>query len=344
MTSPTKLALIGAGGIAGVHISGILTHPHFVTCTAVAEPDETRRNNRITELGGKARGFGSWKTMLDEMGSEIDAVVICLPHHLHSPAILDACAAQKHVLCEKPMCTSLDDAQKIVEAVKNSGIIYMSAHNQLFLPAFQKARKLVRSGRVGDVLWIRSQDCFIARNWKSKDEGNWRADAKTQGGGELIDTGYHPTYRLLELANSKPVAIRGTMGRYNLAIDGEDTASVQVRFENGVMGEILTSWAMRRPHGTHEIHVVGTEGELFGTGGELYFLPHDCSAPAKVDVPHSDKNAGLFSFQQQIAEFGRCVRESSRPPHGPEEGLATLEIILRAAESAEGWQSTTKRS
>lgn len=338
MTPPTKVALIGAGGISGVHIQGINAYPSLVTCTAVAEPDQTRRDQRINELGGKPRGFSSWKAMLQEMGSEIEAVVICLPHHLHAEAILDACASKKHVLCEKPMCTSLDDARKIVEGVKNAGIMYMSAHNQLFNPSFKRACELIREGKIGDVIWIRSQDCFVAKGWKTKESGNWRADAKTQGGGELIDTGYHPTYRLLELAGSKPVAIRGTMGRYHLSIDGEDTASVQVRFQNGVIGEILSSWAMPRPHGTHEIHVMGTKGELFGSGKELFYVPDGCSTAAKVNIPGADNSPS--NFQLQMQEFARCIRENVKPPHGPEEGLAVLEIILGAAESAKGWEET----
>jgi len=180
------------------------------------------------------------------------------------------------------------------------------------------------------------------KKWKTKAEGNWRADAKTQGGGELIDTGYHPTYRLLEIAGAKPAAIRGVMGRYHLDLDAEDTASVQVRFDNGVIGEILTSWAFRQPYGSHEIHVIGEQGQLFGSGANLYYLPNDCQEPAKIQMPASSGNTFINAFQAQLAEFARCIQSGDRPPHTEEEGLAVLEIILGAAESAEGWQSTVK--
>src|SRR5262249_1725208 len=152
---------------------------------------------------GVSKHFSDWKGMLREMGDGIDAVDICLPHHLHAPAILDAAAAGKHVLCEKPMCTNLADADRIAGAVKSAGITYMSAHNQLFMPVVQEAKRLIDEGAIGRVRLVRSQDCFLAGGGKSNPfAGSWRAKLETQGGGELIDTGYHPTYRLLHLAGS----------------------------------------------------------------------------------------------------------------------------------------------
>jgi len=337
-SSPLRIALIGAGGIAGAHTKAIQSLPDDVDCVAVCDPNTVNRDKKIADLGGTPRPFDSWTDLLNTSPESVDAFIICLPHHLHAPAIRDAAAAGKHVLCEKPMCTNLEEARAITEAVKASGITYMSAHCQLFLPSFQKACELVREGRIGRVRWIRSQDCFRMKKWKTKSEGNWRADAATQGGGELIDTGYHPTYRLLEIAGSKPAAIRGTMGRFHLDLDAEDTASVQVRFENGVIGEILTSWAFANPYGSHEIHVIGDEGQLFGSGADLYYLPLDCEQPAKIKTVSSG-NAWLGSFTGQLEAFARCARTGERPPHTEEEGLAVLEIILGAARDAEGWQN-----
>src|SRR5688572_17507626 len=197
------------------------------------------------------RAFDDWRVMLREIRDQIDAVDICLPHHLHAPAILDAAAAGKHILCEKPMCMSLAEADQIGAAVRSSGVTYMSAHNQLFMPVVQEAKRMIDAGEIGKVLWLRSQDCFRAGGeGASPFKGSWRANLKTQGGGELIDTGYHPSYRLLYLAGSPAVSIHGQMGRYVQQIEGEDTASVQVRFASGALGEILTSWAFPLPHGT----------------------------------------------------------------------------------------------
>ena len=332
MSKKVKLALIGAGGISGAHAGGILKHQDKIECMALCDVSEQNLEARANQLGGSPARFQDWKKMLAEMGSKIDAVDICLPHHLHAPAIFDAAAAGKHILCEKPMCINLEEADRIVEAVKKAGGIYMSAHNQLFTPAVQEIKRMIDEGAIGKVRWIRSQDCFVAPHHIFKDQ--WRASLKTQGGGELIDTGYHPTYRLLYLAGAEIAAIRGTMGRFEQPIEGEDTASVQVRFTNGVIGEVFTSWALNRPYGTHDLHVVGDLGEIFGTGNVLYHLPRGFKTPSEKILKEAE------TFHDQMGHFADCILKGARVPHGPEEGREVLKIILKAAESAEGWQKT----
>jgi len=337
MQKKIKLALIGAGGISHAHAAGILAHADLIECVALCDISEANLEARARQLGGEPRRFHDWKKMFDVFGAEIDAVDICLPHHLHAPAILDAAAAGKHILCEKPMCTSLEEADRIVEAVKKAGVIYMSAHNQLFTPAVREIKRLMDDGAVGRVRWIRSQDCFIVSN-PDRMQTSWRANLKTQGGGELMDTGYHPTYRLLYLAGADIAEVRGTMGRFHLSIEGEDTASVQVRFKNGIIGEIFSSWAVNRPYGTHDLHVIGELGEIFGSGNLLYHLPHGFKTPSEKTLPHAE------TFHDQMKCFAHCILNGERPPHGPEEGRQVLRLILDAARSAEGWQQTAVSS
>jgi predicted dehydrogenase len=335
MSDKVKLAIIGAGGISHMHANGLLKHQDKIECVALCDVSEKNLDDRSKQLGNNPKRFSDWKKMLAEMGKGIDAVDICLPHHLHAPAIFDAAAAGKHILCEKPMCINLEEADRIVAAVKKAGIIYMSAHNQLFTPALKEMKRMIDAGELGKVYWVRSQDCFILDSKVLK--GQWRSQVKTQGGGELIDTGYHPTYRLLYLAGGDIAAIRGTMSRFSQEIEGEDTASVQVRFNNGVIGEIFTSWSLNRPYGTHEVHVVGEKGEVFGTGSVVYNLPRGADKPTEKNLPE------VQTFDDQMACFADCIRNGTKPPHGPEEGRAVLQIILKASESAEGWQETANK-
>ena len=333
-----RVALVGSGGISGAHGKGFIKHADRIRCVAlcdVSEENLKKRSEQLKDVGGGGRQFADWKVMLKEMANEVDAVDICLPHHLHAPAILDAAAAGKHILCEKPMCMNLAEANAIAEAVKKAGVTYMSAHNQLFMPVVQEAKRMIDAGEIGRVLWLRSQDCFRAGGEGGDPfKGSWRANLKTQGGGELIDTGYHPSYRLLYLAGAPAVEIKGTMGRFAQKIEGEDTASVQVRFENGVIGEILTSWAFPLPHGTHHIHIMGDKGEIFGSDNTLYHLPRGAKEPTRRDFEPAD------TFVEEIAHFADCLRGGQRPIHSVEEGRAVLELILTASQTAEGWQQT----
>ncbi|HEX8523090.1 MAG TPA: Gfo/Idh/MocA family oxidoreductase [Tepidisphaeraceae bacterium] len=331
-----RVGIIGSGGISAAHAKGFIKYADKIKCVALCDVSKENLQKRSEQLGGSPRQFADWKAMLKEIGSEIDAVDICLPHHLHGPAIIDAAAAGKHILCEKPMCMTLAEADQIAAAVSNAGVTYMSAHNQLFMPVVQQAKKMVDAGEIGRVLWLRSQDCFRAGGEGGNPfQGSWRANLKTQGGGELIDTGYHPSYRLLYLAGSPAVKIQGTMGRFVQAIEGEDTASVQVRFENGAIGEILTSWAFPLPHGTHHIHIMGEKGEIFGSSDTLYHLPRGAKEPTCRDFDPVD------TFEAEIGHFADCLRQGKRPIHSVEEGRAVLELILKASESARGWEASS---
>jgi len=303
---PIRVAILGCSGISGAHVKGYLKYIDKLRVVALCDIDAGSIKRRSESLGGVARQFTDWKVMLKEFGGEIDAVDICLPHFLHAPAILDSVAAGKHIFCEKPMCISLAEADAIAAAVKSAGVTYMSAHNQLFMPVVQEAKAMIEAGVLGKILHIRSQDCFRAGRTDRSSWG-WRADIKTQGGGELIDTGYHPSYRLLHLAGSPVVAVRGTFGRFAQQIDGEDTASVQVRFANGIIGEIFTSWATALPWGTHQIHILGEKGQLFGSDNTLYHL-----APALHRTGQANF-CGSGYVRSGVGPFRRCAAKGNAP-------------------------------
>lgn len=335
--SKVRLGLIGAGNVAALHIAGILQHQELLECVALCDVSEDNLAAARAKFGGAPRCYTSWQAMFDALGDELDAVDITLPHHLHAPAIVAAAAAGKHILCEKPMCMTLAEADTIIAAVRRAGVIYMSAHNQLFTPAVQEAKRLLDAGLIGQVRYLRTQDCFIAR--PDGIRGTWRASRASQGGGVLIDSGYHPSYLLLYLAGTAVAEVHAVMSRFHVALEGEDTACVQVRFENGVLGEIVSSWAMRRPYGTHQLHIVGEKGELFGSGTELYYLPSGFSEPAKLTLP-APNNLYAATFAAELAHFAECVLNGSRPLHALEEGRAVLELILKATESADGWEAS----
>jgi predicted dehydrogenase len=329
---PVRVALIGAGGISEAHGRGYLRHADKIKCVALCDVSAENIKKRSDQLCGVAARYSDWRVMFKEMAGRLDAVDICLPHHLHAAAILDAAAAGLHILCEKPMCTTLAEADQIAAGVKRAGVTYMSAHNFLFSPAVREAKRMIDAGAIGRVFWLRTQDCFaLPLDFMRSAAGSWRVSRKTQGGGELIDTGYHPSYMMIHLAGSPAVAVRGTMGRFVQNNEGEDTASVQIRFANGIIGELLTSWAFPLPSGTHQIHIIGEKGEIFGTHGTLYHLPRGAKEATKHEL------AGVDMFVEEIGHFADCLREGRRPLHGVEEGRAVLELILQATQSAEGW-------
>jgi predicted dehydrogenase len=318
-----RIGLIGAGGIAGAHVAGYRRNPELVEFAAVADPVPENAERRAEGTG--ARIYSDYHDLLAD--PDVDAVDICLPHHLHKDAIVAAAAAGKHVLCEKPLCLTEEEAAEVADAVERAGITLMCAHNQLFLPAVAKARELIDDGVLGQVYEVRTTDSF----YNDFDPANmgWRAVAKTSGGGELIDTGYHPTYLLLHLAGGTPVEVTAMLSTHRLTfMEGEDSANLLVRFDNGVVGSLTTSWAYQAADGTERFSVVGELGSLTSDGTRLSYRLR--GQEQSVDLEFT----AVHEFEAEIAHFATAVLERTRPIHTEVEGVAVLGIILAAYESA----------
>ena len=318
-----KVGLIGGGGIAGAHIRGYQAHADKIGVTAVADAVEETANSRATELD--ATPYTDYRQMIKE--ADLDAVDICLPHHLHADAIVAAAEAGLNVLCEKPLCLTPDEARRVNVAVKDNKITLMCAHNQLFMPTVAKAKELLESGLLGTVYEVRTTDSFY-NNFDPANMG-WRAHTETSGGGELIDTGYHPSYLMLHLAGGKPVEATAMLSTHRLKfMEGEDSAQVLIRFDNGVVGQLVTSWAYQPAACTERFSVVGELGSLHSDGTSLSYRLREGGEET-------------FSFEQvnnisaEIGHFADCLATGRRPPHTEDEGIQVLGMILAAYQSAQ---------
>ncbi|MFX4272520.1 Gfo/Idh/MocA family protein [Propionibacteriaceae bacterium Y1685] len=318
-----RIGLVGAGGIANIHIKGYRANADRMVITAVADADPEVRSRRAAEL--EATPYDDHLALIDE--ADVDAVDICLPHHLHADAILAAARAGKHVLCEKPLCLSREEAAAIDRAVNEHSVTVMCAHNQLFLGPVRKATELLAAGLVGKVYEVRTTDSFF--NDFDPAMMGWRAHRSTSGGGELIDTGYHPAYLLLHLADAAPTEVAAMVSTHRLQFaEGEDSAQLLVRFANGVVGHLATSWAYQPADCTERFSVVGELGALWATKSELSYRLRTGESET-FTFP-----AGTM-FPGQMSHFADCLLQGTRPLHDHRDGTTTLEIILAAYESAE---------
>ena len=325
--SMLKVGIIGAGNIAGAHIRGYLQAAKFAHVSAVADVDRERAQ-RLAERVGNAQVFLDYRDMIES--SPIDAVDICLPHHLHRDAIIAAAAAGKHILCEKPLCLTVEEAEAVTHAVAAAGITLMCAHNQLFLPPVATAREMISQGKLGKVYAARTTDSFFAPG-SDADAFGWRARRATSGGGELIDTGYHPTYLLLHLVDSKPMKVAAMLSRHRLAfIEAEDSAQVLVEFADATVGNIVTSWAYEPAGCTEKFSVVGEAGSLWSDRLSLFYKPRGGD---QVVVQESEVEPDTFVLE--IADFISCLREGRRPLNNEVDGVTVLKVILAAYASAE---------
>lgn len=320
--STIKVGIIGGGGIVDAHVRGYRAYADVIEVAAVADVVDDTARRRAAELSAAA--YTDFRQMILE--EDLDAVDICLPHHLHAEAIMSAAQAGKHILCEKPLCLNVQEANQVQQAVSTAGVTLMCAHNQLFLPAVSTAKRLLDDGILGAVYEVRTTDTFY-NDFNPQNMG-WRATAATSGGGELMDTGYHPTYLMLHLAGASPVEATAVLSRHRLRfMDSEDSAQVLVRFDNGVVGHLVTSWAYDAPPGTERFSVVGERGSLHSDGTSL-----------TVTLRGSDSQTYDFeavdTYVSEIGHFADCLRSGTRPLHTEREGTDVLCIILAAYEGA----------
>ena len=328
------VGIIGCGGISRGHARGWIASNERARVVAVADVVEAAAQDRAAQVGG-AKIYADYNELLQD--PNVDAVDICLPHHVHKEAAVAAANAGKHILIEKPLCLDLDEAKEIEAAVEASGITLMCAHNQVFTESVQEIKPRIEDGLVGDILWIYSADCFITRPYirtgsaihASHAAGTWRSKREFMGGGELIDTGYHPTYRLLYLAGSPAVTVSALLTNHRLPqLDGEDTAQVLVTFESGATGQILSSWAMNLPSG-YTIHVVGDRGTISAGSGRIEIMLNGMERPAVKELQVPD------TFAREIAHFIGCLENGEAPVQGLADGIATLRLIRGAYRSVE---------
>jgi predicted dehydrogenase len=322
-----RIGIIGGGGIATEHLSGYLQIPEAATVSAIADIDPGHARVHAERAGG-ARVFLDYREMLES--SVVDAVDICLPHHLHAEAIVAAAGAGKHILCEKPLCLTVEEAHRVQAAVVAAGVTLMCSHNQLFLPPVAMARTLLRQGILGAVYEARTTDCFF--NDFDPSTMGWRAHRSTSGGGELIDTGYHPTYLLLYLMDSEPVEVTAMLSRHRLTfMEGEDSAQVLVRFAGGSVGTVTTSWAYDPAGSTEKFSVVGEAGSLWSDGLALFHQPRGGDVVRLLDPPKEE----IETIPLAVQDFVACLREGRRPIHTEVEGINVLKVILGAYASAD---------
>ena len=319
-----KVGLIGGGGIADEHILGYRRFGGRIGVTAVADSVPETLARRAAELD--AAPFADYAELIRD--ADVDAVDICLPHHLHKDAIVRAADAGKHILCEKPLCLTADEASEVQAAVSGSGVTLMCAHNQLFLPAVAKAREVLDSGLLGTVYEVRTTDSFY--NDFDPATMGWRASARTSGGGELIDTGYHPTYLMLHLAGGSPVEATAMLSTHRLKfMEGEDSAQMLVRFDNGVVGQMVTSWAYDPAPITERFSAVGELGALHSNRDGTTL-----TVSLRSGATETFSFAPVNTYVAEIGHFADSLIDKTRPLHTEVEGLEALGILLAAYEGA----------
>jgi predicted dehydrogenase len=329
MNTRTRVAILGCGAVA--ELAAEWAYPRLrdvAEVVAVVDPRPERAERLAAAVG--ARAFPSLDAAL--AAERIDAVDVRLPNHLHLSGALGAIASGAHVLVEKPLATRTADAERIIRAAADAGVVLAVGENYSFFAPVARARSLVADGAVGDVVMVRSTRVFrIGGIWV---RDGWRLDPGRAGGGVIIDQGCHQANLLRRLVGEFTHVHAFAVGRQ--VSPSEDAVVVNCRFENGVIGQQLYGWSCPTPEQGPDATVYGTEGSIeihttYGVaGGGTLLKRSDQPGGQRWESRDGDY---FETFHASIADWLHACRDG-RPPVVPgEEGLADLRVALALYES-----------
>ncbi|GIG69930.1 Gfo/Idh/MocA family protein [Phytomonospora endophytica] len=340
----TRIGVIGLGAIAVEHLGAYQKNP-LADLVAVCDVDVERAKARAEQFA-VPKVTGDVAELLSD--PDVDAVSVCVPNTLHAPIAEAALRAGKDVLVEKPMTVTVAEAERLVRAVEETGKALQVGYVRRFAPNALVAKRFLDAGEFGDVYAARATLLRAAGN-----PGGWFGDVELSGGGPLIDLGVHiidlcwylmgmPKAVSASGATFSPLGARDNiqnLSRYRAQSAArpntvEDYATAQIRFENGAVLNVDTSFSL---HGRNEIGV-----RIHGDKGGAEIEPELLMVTERHDTllhvqPQIDSLGFDFKvgFANQIDHFLRICRGEIPADATAEQGLEMARILTAIYESAE---------
>ena len=333
--SKVRLAIIGCGGNSSGHARRMNQMDEvqiIATCDVNTDIANSYIDQNIPDLTPRPVAFDDVDSMLAE--TQPDAVLISTPHTLHFEHGMKALESGCHVLMEKPMVTSAEDAYTLAEKVEETGKVFVIGYNTPCSANFYYLREQIRNQTFGKLELIVG---YITQGWKNATMGAWRQKPELSGGGQAYDSGAH-------LLNSLCWAVERNVGEVYAFTDNCDTAvdvnsSINVKFENGVLASIAISGNCPSPGGTHMAFIFDNgRVEIDGWGGG-WIRVYEGSSHVEEPPITEEMSAGSPDDNFIDAILGRAESRTS-----PLNGIIQSELMDAIYKSAEtGMPARPKR-
>ncbi|MBN2314056.1 MAG: Gfo/Idh/MocA family oxidoreductase [Sedimentisphaerales bacterium] len=268
---------------------------------------------------------------------EVDIVVVCTPHFLHTTYAVAAAEAGKHVIVEKPIALSLEDVQKQLQAVRKAKVKSLVGFVLHWNPLLMTIDRLINEGAFGNIFMVEVD--YMHRIWLTTEE-KWYA-SREKSGTAILTGGCHAIDALRWFARSEAEQVCAYQVKTENPIEYPGTISVNVKFEDGKIGRSTTTFDAKMPY-RFNIGIYGTEGTL--RNNELYaptlfpgqndFMKIPCILPDSADVAH-------HPFEGEVAHFLDCIIKDKKPYPDLEDAAHTHAICFAADLSAEQQKCVT---
>ena len=273
-----------------------------------------------SEFGFK-KAYGNYEDLLND--TEVQAVYIPLPNHLHLKWVKAALEKGKHVLCEKPLALNAKEAQEMFSAAEKNGVLLMEAYAYLHSPYIQSLKKDISDGLIGEIDYI--ETAFITQGYKEDIRLH-----KDMGGGAMYDLGCYCTTLILSLVDQSPCFVKADAEFSDLGVDLM-TAGI-IRFDNGTRAAFNVGMVLGENSNSRfdRLYIHGTKGSLrseveYNQQGEAsYRLFTDSGIiERKLSLPQN--------YSLEISQLGRCILSAEKPHITPEfsiKNAALMDTIL----------------
>ena len=334
--APVRWGIVGCGWVARDYVAPGMAASSAVRLAAVCDPDPAALGRIAPEAIGIARET-EWTGFLATPG--LEAVYVATPNHLHRPIVEAAARAGKHVLCEKPMATSLADAEAMVAACRENGVRYATAFDQRFQARHRRLRELVRAGRLGEITAVRAHyACWTPADWSPPTtqgaHDNWRIDPARAGGGAFIDLAPHGLDLAQVLLGEPLVETRCLLQRRVFDYPVDDGAALIGRFRSGALLLLNVAYNCPDHYPRRTLELIGTRAMAIAhdtmgqtPGGSLRLVEAASGTTELVAVPADED---VSPFAAGIEAFSRCLRAGEPFPYPPEHDLHTMRLLAAA--------------
>jgi len=321
-------AVIGLGRIAGHFMPGALltTNSHI---TALVSGHRDKAERMAAQYGVPQSSIYNYENF-DEIAHnpDVDAVYVALPNSMHAEYTVRAAKAGKHVLCEKPMSTTVAEAEQMIAACKAAKVKLMIAYRCHYEPTNLRAIQLIREGALGQVQAIESSFGFNCG------KGEWRLDKKMAGGGPLYDVGIYSLNACRYLTGEEPehiAAFASTIDKDGRFDTVEENVSWTMKFPSGIVASCNTTYGAQMD-GYYRVH--GSKGWLEVSNAFVYEGLRLRAEFGGTKLDELNPARDPSHFMAETAHFSRNLQEGQESRTPGEEGLRDMRLIAEIYRSA----------
>jgi len=323
-----RVGLIGAG-LQGWRRAPVLKQFPGTEVVIVATAHQETAERLANSIGCQATT--NWAEVVEK---DLDAVLVCTPPHLHAPISIAAMKTGKHVLCEKPLARSLDEAEEIVKVAQENGVKLKCGFNHRHHPGIQQAREWFDNGIIGELNFLRCRYGICGRPGYEKE---WRAKPEIAGGGHLMEQGIHAIDLFRWFLGEFTEVVSFTATRFWDMAPLEDNAFALFRTEKGQVASLhssLTQWK-----NLFSFEIFGQDGYILVEGlGASYGTEKVTLGKRALLEPFKEETTefrgGDRSWYEEWREFVAAIEEDREPLGNGRDGLEALRLVNAVYQSA----------